>query len=64
MQMPRAGRATSCKMDDLNRAAGFKVTGVMGYSFLRGFDLVIDYRRGVMGFIPQKVATSAIRPVP
>lgn len=51
-----AGRASSCKMDDLNRAAGFKVKGVLGYQFLRGFNLAIDYQLGVMGFIPQAVA--------
>lgn len=51
-----AGRASSCKMDDLNQAAGFKVKGVLGYQFLRGFNLAIDYQLGVMGFIPQAVA--------
>jgi hypothetical protein len=50
-----SGRATCCGMKDLNRAAGFKVTGVLGYMFLRGFALAIDYRHGVMGFIPQAV---------
>lgn len=51
-----AGQATSCKMGDLNRTVGFKVTGVLGYSMLRWFTLVIDYQRGMMGFIPTKAA--------
>lgn len=51
-----AGQATSCKMGDLNRTVGFKVTGVLGYSMLRWFSLVIDYQRGMMGFIPTKAA--------
>lgn len=50
------GLAAMCKMDDLNRAAGFPVKGVLGYQFLRGFNLVIDYQQGLMGFIPQAVA--------
>ncbi|WP_321478172.1 hypothetical protein [uncultured Paludibaculum sp.] len=57
-----AGRATSCKMADLNRAAGFRVSGVLGYSFLRGFSLVIDYRHGQIGFVPQAARVPGARP--
>ncbi|MGC4056194.1 MAG: hypothetical protein QM757_45900 [Paludibaculum sp.] len=47
------GAATSCEMKDLNRAAGFQVTGILGYSFLSGYTLALDYRRGRAAFIPQ-----------
>ncbi|MGC4050502.1 MAG: hypothetical protein QM757_14085 [Paludibaculum sp.] len=57
-----AGRASSCKMDDLNQAAGFKVKGVLGHLFLRrvqpghrlpvGRDGVHSAGCGVAGYVP------------
>ncbi|MGJ5817702.1 hypothetical protein [Paludibaculum fermentans] len=56
------GYATSCKMEDLNRAAGFRVTGILGYSFLSAYTMVIDYRRGRIGFIPHTLRAPGGKP--
>lgn len=56
------GYASSCKMEDLNRAAGFRVAGILGYSFLSPFTLALDYRHGRIGFIPQAIRAPGRKP--
>lgn len=59
-----SGEATSCEMKDLNRAAGFQVPGILGYSFLGDYTLVLDYRRGRAAFIPQTARLPSRNPKP
>ncbi|MBN9659632.1 MAG: hypothetical protein J0H49_15725 [Acidobacteria bacterium] len=58
------GEATSCKMPDLNRAVGFPVAGILGYSFLSGYTLVLDYRHGRAGFLPQAARRPGLHRTP
>lgn len=61
------GRATTCPLRDLDHAAGFRVAGIIGLSFLRRYTVVIDNRSGRVGLLPPSAGNATAgrrRPLP